>query len=88
MIEKIKAFFAKKDKGETVAAAPEGMCPNCWGYNEWEGEYYQVVKKDVQSNNNNEDVYNNFINKVVEKHVESTSQQGNKYVCLTCDKEI
>lgn len=88
MIEKIKAFFTKKDNGEAVAAAPEGMCPNCWGYNEWEGEYYKVVKKDIKSNDKNEDVYNNFINKIAEKHVASTSQQGNKYVCLTCKKEI
>jgi hypothetical protein len=88
MIEEIKAFFAKKDNGEATGLAPEGICSSCWGYNQWEGEYYKVVKKNIKSNNKNDDIYNNFINKVAEKYVQSTRQQGNKYVCLTCDKEI
>ena len=42
LFENINDFFFKIDKGEHVNAAPEGMCPVCWGYSEWDGEYYEV----------------------------------------------
>ena len=38
--ENIKKFFKAKSKHETTGAAPEGICPNCWGRQEWEGNYF------------------------------------------------
>ena len=44
IIENIKTYFSKKEKGEKTGLAPKGMCPPCWGYNEWDGHYYEDMK--------------------------------------------
>lgn len=86
IIENIKAFFAKKEKGEETGEAPVGMCPVCWGHSEWEDQYYQVVKdKHLKPG---KDIYESFISKIVDRHVNTTHKHENKYICLTCDKEI
>ena len=35
MIETIIAFF-KKNKEETKGKVPDGLCPNCWGKQEYD----------------------------------------------------
>ena len=35
LLDKIKSYFTKKSKEEETGLAPEGICPNCWGYTEW-----------------------------------------------------
>tara|TARA_B100000809_G_C15137276_1_gene531228 strand:- start:1379 stop:1648 length:270 start_codon:yes stop_codon:yes gene_type:complete len=86
IIENIKAYFSKKDKGEETRLAPEGMCPPCWGHSEWDGQYYKVIKdKHLKPEN---EIYNSFISKIVDKHIKSTYKHENKYICTTCDKEI
>ena len=37
LIENIKAYFKKKSENKETGNAPEGVCPNCWGRQEWEG---------------------------------------------------
>ena len=39
LFENVKAYFDRKKKVEDTAKAPEGVCPNCWGKQEWDGEY-------------------------------------------------
>ena len=86
IINNIKAYFSKKDKREETEVAPEGMCPICWGHNEWDGHYYKVIKdKHLKSDG---DKYENFISKIVDKHLKSTHKHEDKYICTTCDKEI
>jgi len=86
IIDNIKSYFAKKDNGEPTNVAPADMCPVCWGHNEWDGEYYKVVKdKHLKPGN---DLYESFISKIVDKHVNSTHKHEDKYICTTCDKEI
>ncbi len=82
----IKNYFYKKEKGEETGIAPEGMCPNCWGYHEWEGEYYEL-KKDKHLIPGN-DIYESFISKIVEKHVKTTHIHENQYICSTCNQVI
>ncbi|MGB1039346.1 MAG: hypothetical protein ACPGVD_00570 [Flavobacteriales bacterium] len=84
--ENIKEFFSKKDKGEKVGEAPEGMCPVCWGHSEWDGEYYEI-KKDKHLTPG-EDKYDSFISKIVDKHVNNTHKHENVYQCKTCKIEI
>jgi len=86
IIENIKSYFAKKDKGEQTEAAPQEMCPICWGHSEWDGHYYEIVKDKHLTPN--KDIYESFISKIVDKHVASTHRHENKYICTTCDKEI
>jgi hypothetical protein len=86
IFENIKTFFSKKENGEATGSAPEGMCPVCWGHNEWEGKYYEVVKdKHLKPG---KDIYSNFISEVVDVHVNTTHKHENKYICTNCDKEI
>lgn len=85
IFENIKAFFSAKDKGEDNQIAPEGVCPNCWGRNEWEDEYFTIVKD--RHTVPNKDVYNNFIKKVADKYAKSSHKHGDKYICETCSVE-
>ena len=45
ILESIKSFFVKKSNNEETPKAPEGVCPNCWGSQDWEGEYYKFMKQ-------------------------------------------
>jgi hypothetical protein len=85
LIESIKTYFSKKENNATTAA-PEGMCPICWGHSEWDGHYYEL-RKDKHLKPDSEQ-YENFISKVVDKHIKSTHQHEDQYICTTCDKQI
>ena len=86
ILENIKSYFSKKDKGEEAGTAPVGACPICWGHSEWDGQYYEI-KKD-KHNVEGGDIYDSFISKIVDEHVRTTHNLKDKVVCITCDKEI
>jgi hypothetical protein len=86
ILENIKSYFVKKDNQEKVNSAPEGVCPTCWGQSEWDGQYYELQKDKHLIPGG--DIYESFISKVVDKHVNSTHKHEDKYICTTCDKEI
>jgi len=86
ILEKIKAYFSKKEKGESTESAPEGMCPTCWGREEWDGKYYEIVKD--KHLHPEVDTYSHFISKIVDKHVSTTRKHEDKYICISCDKNI
>ncbi len=44
LIDNIKTYFSNKEKGKKTELAPKGMCPACWGYSEWDGHYYELIK--------------------------------------------
>lgn len=46
---------------------PEGICPNCWGKQEWDGEYYEFMNG--SANKKRDETYNNFINKIMFKGI-------------------
>lgn len=79
--ENIKNYFAKN---QPTQEAPIGMCPICWGHSEWDGEYNE--KKEYF--NANGEIYNTFINKIVDKHISITKTQDNKSTCTACDKAL
>jgi len=82
-MDRVRQFFAKEDKTEK---APEGMCANCWGYQEYNDQYYEIVrdKRLVKDG----DKYEHFISKVVDQHTSNTHKIKNTYVCTTCDEVI
>jgi hypothetical protein len=84
ILNNIKSYFSKdrEDRGE----APVGTCPICWGRSEWDGHHYEL-QKDKHFKKDG-DIYNTFINKIVEVHVNTTHKHEDKYICTTCDKEI
>ena len=44
ILQTIKNYFNAKTEGNTTENAPLGICPNCWGKQEWEGEFYKLNK--------------------------------------------
>ncbi len=38
-VENVKAYFKKKLNKKEPGLAPEGVCPNCWGKQEWDNEF-------------------------------------------------
>ena len=86
IIENIKSYFSKKRKGQVTAAAPQGVCPNCWGKQEWEGEFFDIIKDPHFTEEGKR--YTSFIKKVVDEHKDLAHVHGNKYVCSTCNTEF
>ena len=86
IIENIKTYFERKERGEKTEKSPEGECPTCWGHNEWDGQYYEI-KKDKHLIPEKQ-VYESFISKIVDVHVNTVHTHGTKHICLTCEKEI
>ena len=83
LLESIKNYFNKKKNNEPTGKAPEGICPNCWGKQEWEGEFYEFMKG--SKNEKRDETYNNFINKIVESNIEGIAIQKDTYTCKTCN---
>ena len=81
IIDNIKSFFRKKNNNEATGNAPKGVCPNCWGAQEWENEYYKFKKGN--NGNYDNDTYDTFIKKATRMLGKITSE-GNQYVCETC----
>ncbi|WP_299118901.1 hypothetical protein [uncultured Winogradskyella sp.] len=82
LFESIKSYFNKKKNNESTGNSPEGICPNCWGKQEWEGEFYEFMKG--SKNEKRDETYNNFINKIVESNIEGIAIQKDTYTCKTC----
>ena len=86
LAQKIKNYFSKKENNDDSMKSPDGMCPTCWGFNEWDNEYYEVIRdKHLTAGG---DVYDSFISKIVDKHVNTTHKHNNVYICTSCNKEI
>jgi hypothetical protein len=81
IIENLKDYFRNKSDGNKDLKAPESVCPNCWGKQEWDNEFYKI-KKSKDSLPESE-VYNNFIKKVVKK-LDKITLSKDDYVCETC----
>ena len=81
LFDSIRTYFKKKQNNEETGSAPEGVCPNCWGKQEWEGEFYKVIKsKDAKPESQ---TYNNFIKDVVKK-LDKITISKDDYTCETC----
>ena len=81
LIENLKTYFKKKAYNEATGKAPEGVCPNCWGKQEWEGEHYKFMKG--ENNNPSENIYNNFVQEVA-RELDKITVKENSYTCETC----
>ena len=82
LVESIKHFFSSKSNKLETKSAPEGVCPNCWGKQEWEGEYYEQMKaKNITPES---DTYTNWIKEFVTKHIDGIAIKEDTYTCTTC----
>lgn len=84
MIEKLIAFF-KRPKTETKNEIPEGVCPNCWGSQEYDSVIRELYE-DKQIDVNNGQANYNFIKNVVVNKIEGIKlKKGNTGLeCPTC----
>ncbi len=84
--DRLLAFLRKKEKGETKEnEAPEGICPNCWGKQEYGGKFYEAVRNyDVDINSHNPK--KGWVEQYAEKSLLNIElkQEGEGYVCKTC----
>ncbi len=75
-------FFKKKKE-----ALPEGVCPNCWGRQEYEGKYIAMAKdRQIDINNHNATATKAFIQEFITTQLDGIKliKEGNTFVCPSC----
>ena len=82
LLDSIKNFFKAKLEGKATADAPEGVCPNCWGKQEWEGQIYEKIK--AQNITPESNTYSSFIYEVVQK-LDKITLKEDTYTCTSCN---
>ena len=77
--------FLKKKQTSDEAETPEGFCPNCWGRQEYGGQFLEAVKNHgLNVNDKNPDV--GWVQDYVNKHLSGIAlkQEDDKLVCQKC----
>ncbi len=84
MIESLQAFFTKP-VAETKTAVPEGVCPNCWGEQEYDTRIRDMYK-DKQIDVNNKAANHSFIQNFVVTQLDGIrlKKGTNGMECSTC----
>jgi len=86
MIETLINFFQKPAK-DTINNTPEGLCPNCWGEQNYDGQIRELYKdKQIDVNNHKEN--HAFIQKFVVDQLDGIQlKKGvSGYECPTCHR--
>ena len=80
---KIISFL--KSSGSESTAAPEGICPNCWGRTEYSGKFYDAMKNE-NINVNDTDSRVGWIQEYANKHLSSIALHPTKEgtICQKC----
>ena len=76
-------LFKKQHKEEI----PEGVCPNCWGHQEYEGEYTKMAKdRQIDINNHDSTATKAFVQQFVTTHLDGIrlKKEGNTFKCPSC----
>lgn len=71
--------------GKKKDLAPKGYCPNCWGNQEYGGQFFEAVRNHgIDINTDNPDI--GWIQDYAEKHLAGIKLEdhGDEYVCPTC----
>lgn len=87
MIEKLISFF-KQSFHKTKNKIPEGVCPNCWGYQGYDNTIRELYF-DRQIDINNHIANYAFIKDIMVNHIDGiTLKKGNTSLeCPTCKKK-
>ena len=75
----------RKSNNANSDDAPEGLCPNCWGRQEYGGNFYNAVKNHgLDINSQNPEI--GWINDYAEKHLKGIKleQKGESLACPHC----
>jgi len=72
-------------RGEKKAEAPEGFCPNCWGRQEYSGQFFDAMKNEgIDANNASEK--RGWIQDYADKHLAGLNmkKEDSDLVCQKC----
>ena len=76
-----------KPKEETENQAPEGVCPNCWGYQQYDHKIRKLFEDKQIDVINHENKYT-FMRKFVKEYISGIRLlKGEVEVCPTCGLE-
>ncbi|MFT5184571.1 MAG: hypothetical protein ACI84C_001703 [Flavobacteriales bacterium] len=83
VFESIKSFLSGQKSGDQIV--PEGFCPNCWGRQEYEGEFFKAMKTE-HIDTNNIDEKKGWIQGYAEKHLTGIQlkDKNGKPECSVC----
>ena len=75
----------KKNNNKPTEESPEGMCPGCWGRQEYAGKFYEAVKNHTANINEN-DPSKGWIQDYADKNLSSIQLQkhNDSFVCQKC----
>ena len=88
IINSIIHFF-KKPAEQTKGQTPEGMCPNCWGKQEYDGKIRELYE-DKQIDVNNHMANYAFIQDFIVTQLDGIRliKGNNGYECPTCHLKV
>ena len=84
LLEALINLLKTKNTGEEVAA-PEGVCPNCWGREEYGGQFYEAIKnRGIDATHPEKNA--GWIQEYAETHLKGIhlARQGDQDVCPKC----
>lgn len=82
IITNLKNYFKKKSEGDNTIKTPDGVCPNCWGKQEWDGDFYKKIK--VNNITPDHKTYDSFIHEVASK-LDKITLKEDILICQTCN---
>lgn len=83
IVKNITEFFGKPKK-ETEGKVPEGLCPVCWGYEEYDHKIRKVFE-DKQIDVNNHAASYMLMQKFVKENIDGIKlKEGEIHDCPTC----
>lgn len=84
LIDKLISFFQKPEL-ETQNETPEGLCPVCWGYQQYNGKI-RILMEDKQIDINNHKIARPFFEEVIAKHVDGIKlKEAQTIPCPDCN---
>lgn len=84
LVNSIFSFFNKKGT-VTEQEFPSGVCPNCWGREEYGGYFYEAIKNEnINIHDRNTSV--GWVQDYANKHLSGITFQRNENKELACKK--
>ena len=84
LLEKLSEFLSRPEE-ERKGQTPEGLCPNCWGTQEYDNTIREMYK-DKQIDVNNKEAHHAFTKEFVVTHIDGIhlKKGENSLECPTC----
>ena len=87
LLDKLVGLLTSTEKPSEEALLEAGVCPNCWGKQEYANEYREIVKDKTKSNiNKDASGQKAFIEQFVETHLTGIQlkNDGEHLTCASC----